>query len=167
MTTVAQRLGHPLAGAAEQAKIDVAETGSAQIDLSVVESGLAATLHQAGAAAAIEADLQRIVDAAAAAVRLAGAAPAAVDVLEFTGGSTRLALLVQRIAACVTRGAASRNRLPLTLVRAMGRRNSPGASQVEPEGSVSVGGVGLRAVAKPDAARFVGPVAAASRRPSA
>jgi hypothetical chaperone protein len=100
MTTVTQRLGHALAGAAEQAKIDVAETGYAQIDLSVVEPGLAATLHAAGAAAAIEADLQRIVDAAAEAARLAGVAPDAVDVLYFTGGSTGLAPLVQRIAAC-------------------------------------------------------------------
>ena len=100
MTTVTQRLGHALAGAAEQAKIDVAETGFAQIDLSVLEQGLAATLQEAGAAAAIEADLQRIVGAAAEAARLAGVAPAAVDVLYFTGGSTGLAPLVQRIAAC-------------------------------------------------------------------
>jgi len=100
MTAVTERLGHALAGAAEQAKIDVAEGGRATIDLSAVEQGLSATLHEAGAAAAIEADLQRIVSAAAEAARLAGVAHDAVDVLYFTGGSTGLAPLVNRIAAC-------------------------------------------------------------------
>ncbi|HSQ72275.1 MAG TPA: Hsp70 family protein [Rubrivivax sp.] len=100
MTAVTERLGHALAGAAEQAKIDVAEGGRATIDLSAVEQGLSATLHEAGAATAIEADLQRIVSAAAEAARLAGVAPDAVDVLYFTGGSTGLAPLVNRIAAC-------------------------------------------------------------------
>lgn len=100
MTTVSQRLGHALAGAAEQAKIDVAQGGQAHIDLSLVERGLAASLHEAGAAAAIEADLQRIVSAATEAARLAGVSPGAVDVLYFTGGSTGLAPLVSRIAAC-------------------------------------------------------------------
>ena len=100
MATVTQRLGHALAAAAEQAKIDVAQDGHAQIDLAIVESGLATALHEADAAAAIEVDLQRIVGAAAATVRLAGLAPDAVDVLYFTGGSTGLSPLVNRIAAC-------------------------------------------------------------------
>jgi len=98
--TVTQRLGHALAAAAEQAKIDVAEHGQARIDLSALEHGLAASLHEAGAAAAIENDLQRIVRAGRETVRLAGVAPSAVDVLYFTGGSTGLTSLVDRIAAC-------------------------------------------------------------------
>jgi hypothetical chaperone protein len=100
MTTVTQRLGHALAGAAEQAKIDVAERGQAQIDLSVVEPGLAAALNEARAAAAIEADLQFIVAAGRETARLAGVPAGAVDALYFTGGSTGLAPLVDRIAAC-------------------------------------------------------------------
>ena len=100
MGTVTQRLGHALAAAAEQAKIDVAQHGQAGIDLSVLEHGLAATLHEAEAAAAIEADLARIVLAARETVALAGVAPAAVDVVYFTGGSTGLRPLVDRIAAC-------------------------------------------------------------------
>lgn len=100
MITVTQRLGHALAAAAEQAKIDVAQQGQAQIDLSALERGLAATLHEAGAAAAIETDLARIVLAARETVRLAGVAPPAVDVVYFTGGSTGLTPLVDRIAAC-------------------------------------------------------------------
>jgi hypothetical chaperone protein len=99
MTTVTERLGHALAAAAEQAKIEVAEGGQARIDLSALEAGLAATLHEAGAAEAIEADLARIVDAATEAARRAGVAPDAVDVVYFTGGSTGLAPLVRRIAA--------------------------------------------------------------------
>ena len=100
MTTVTQRLGHALAAAAEAAKIDVAQRGQAQIDLSALERGLSATLNEAGAAAAIEADLERIVLAARETARLAGVSPPAVDALYFTGGSTGLTPLVDRIAAC-------------------------------------------------------------------
>ena len=99
MVAVQQRLGHALAAAAEQAKIDVALHGRAQIDLSVLDRGLAALLSQAQAAAAIEADLERIVQAAGDTARMAGVAPQAVDVLYFTGGSTGLQPLVERIAA--------------------------------------------------------------------
>ncbi len=91
------RLGHALAAAAEQAKIDVATQGLAEIDLDEVESGLAARLDEPTAGRAIEADLQRIVEAARETVRLAGLEPAAVDTLYFTGGSTGLAPLVARI----------------------------------------------------------------------
>ena len=99
MATVEDRLGHALAAAAEQAKIDVATQGQALIDLSIVENGLAAGLKEAQAAAAIEADLQRIVDAAAQTARMAGVSADDVDVLYFTGGSTGLTPLVDRIAA--------------------------------------------------------------------
>jgi hypothetical chaperone protein len=99
MATLEERLGHALAAAAEQAKIDVAQQGEAHIDLGVLETGLAAGLKEGQAAAAIEADLQRVVQAAAETARLAGIACDAVDVLYFTGGSTGLAPLVDRIAA--------------------------------------------------------------------
>ena len=99
LAAVEQRLGHALAAAAEQAKIDVALHGSAHIDLSVLEHGLHAGLHETQAAAAIEADLERIVQAARDTVALAGVAPERVDVLYFTGGSTALGALVRRIGA--------------------------------------------------------------------
>jgi len=99
MATVEERLGHALAAAAEQAKIDVATRGEALIDLSALEHGLAAGLKEARAAEALETDLQRIVLAAAETARMAGVAPDAVDVLYFTGGSTGLQPLVDRIAA--------------------------------------------------------------------
>jgi len=98
-TALQERLGHALAAAAEQAKIDVAQEGSAQIDLGLLETGLMAELHEAQASAAIEADLAQIVSAAQETVRQAGVAPATVDVLYFTGGSTGLQALVDRIAA--------------------------------------------------------------------
>lgn len=99
MAVLTQRLGHALAAAAEQAKIDVATHGAAAIDLFEVESRLAATLDEPVAAEAIETDLERIVQAARDTARQAGLQPDAVDTLYFTGGSTGLTALVQRIAA--------------------------------------------------------------------
>lgn len=99
MRAVSERLGHALAAAAEQAKIDVATSGMAQIPLASLETGLAAALHEDRAAEAIEADLGRIVQAAAETARMAGVAPETVDVVYFTGGSTGLRALVDRIAA--------------------------------------------------------------------
>ena len=69
------------AAAAEQAKIDVATSGLAQIDLQVLEAGLAATLHEAHAAQALEADLAHIVQAARETARQAGLAPQDLDAL--------------------------------------------------------------------------------------
>jgi hypothetical chaperone protein len=100
MAIVTRRLGHALAGAAEAAKIAVASQADAsaqRIDLAGVEPGLAAQLEPAAAARALDADLQRIVDAAAHAVRLAWMAPDRVHALYFTGGSTGLAALTDRI----------------------------------------------------------------------
>ncbi len=99
MAAVQERLGHALANAAEQAKIDVALHGSAQIDLQVLERGLHSSLQAAQAADTLQADLAAIVAAAHETVRRAGVAPAAVDVLFFTGGSTGLQSLVDGIAA--------------------------------------------------------------------
>ena len=84
----------------EQAKIDVALHGTAQIDLWLLERGLQATLQEDQAAGAIEADLELIVRAARETGRLAGLAASDVDVVYFTGGSTGLTPLVDRIAAC-------------------------------------------------------------------
>ncbi len=99
MRVLDERLGHGLAAAAERAKIDVAGHGRATIALDAMEDGLAATLAEPQAAAAIGADLGRIVDAAAETARLAGVAREQVEVLYFTGGSTGLAPLVERIGA--------------------------------------------------------------------
>jgi len=97
MQVLNQRLGHALAAAAEQAKIDVATDGRAAIALDEVERGLAAAIDEPTAAAAIEADLERIVQAARETARRAGLAPEAIYTLYFTGGSTGLPSLVRRI----------------------------------------------------------------------
>lgn len=99
MRVVSRRLGHALAADAEAAKIAVAQGGATTIALDTVDAGLQVALDASQAAAAVEADLQRIVDASLETVRLAGLTAADVDVLYFTGGSTGLASLVERIAA--------------------------------------------------------------------
>ena len=99
MTVLEERLGHALAAAAEQAKIDVAQHGQARIALEMLETGLSARLDATQAAQAIEADVQRIVAAATETARRAGLSAGQVDALYFTGGSTGLQSLVDRIAA--------------------------------------------------------------------
>jgi hypothetical chaperone protein len=97
MQVLNRRLGHALAAAAEQAKIDVATDGRAAITLDEVERDLAAAIDEPVAAEAIESDLERIVQAARETARRAGLAPEAIDTLYFTGGSTGLPSLVRRI----------------------------------------------------------------------
>jgi len=99
MTVVTERLGHELAARAEGAKIDVADGGDTQIDLSHVERRLGVALAEPQAVAAIDADIERIVETARRTAADAGLAPERIDALYFTGGSTGLRLLAQRIAA--------------------------------------------------------------------
>ena len=99
MTIVTERLGHELAARAEGAKIEVADGGDTQIDLSHAERGLGVALAEPQAVAAIDADIERIVETARRTAVDAGLAPERIDALYFTGGSTGLRLLAQRIAA--------------------------------------------------------------------
>ena len=99
MTVVNARLGHALMVQAEAAKIAVADGGDTRVTLDAIEPGLQVPLQAAQALAALDADLRRIVDAADATLRQAGLAHERVDALYFTGGSTGLAALAQRIAA--------------------------------------------------------------------
>src|SRR5664280_2988482 len=94
---VGERLGHDLLARAEAAKIAVAEGGAAVIDLQRVEAGLAASLDEGRAQAALDADLERIVAAARRTVADAGLAVEAIDALYFTGGSTGLRMLADRL----------------------------------------------------------------------
>lgn len=98
MTVITERLGHELAARAEEAKIAVAQGGDTRIDLGVVENRLAVSLSEREAVEAIDADIERIAAAARETVRQAGLQATQVDALYFTGGSTGLRLLSERIA---------------------------------------------------------------------
>ena len=99
MDVVEHRLGHALIGQAEAAKIAVAEGGSTRIDLSLIEAGLERTVQEAEAIDAIDSDLAQIVAAADETLAQAGIRADQVGALYFTGGSTGLRPLAQRIAA--------------------------------------------------------------------
>lgn len=99
MTVVEEQMGHALMGQAEAAKIAVAEGGSTVIDLKQLERGLQTTLDEGQAVQALDADLQRIVDAAKETLVQAGVSADGVDAVYFTGGSTGFRPLTERIAA--------------------------------------------------------------------
>ena len=99
MTILTQRLGHGLAACAEDAKIALSAAPTAHIDLALIEPHLAVDISEAQAMDAIAADRERIVQAARDTLRQAGLAPARLDAIYFTGGSTGLGTLVRAIAA--------------------------------------------------------------------
>jgi hypothetical chaperone protein len=99
MAVIDQRLGHALIARAEGAKIAVAEGGQTVIDLGLIEAGLRASIDEAQAVSALDADLDRIVQAADDTLSQAGVPRARIDALYFTGGSTGFRPLADRIAA--------------------------------------------------------------------
>lgn len=99
MRVLDERLGHALIGQAEAAKIAVAQGGSTRIELDRLEDGLAVQLDEAQAVQALDADLQRVVNAVDETLQAAGVHAEAVDVVYFTGGSTGFKPLTDRIAA--------------------------------------------------------------------
>ena len=99
MTVVTERLGHELAARAEAAKIAVAEGGDTHIDLGHVERALGMAVTERDAVQAIDGDIAAIVNAAQVTAMQAGLKPEHINALYFTGGSTGLRLLAQRIAA--------------------------------------------------------------------
>ena len=103
MTVLQHRLGHQLAGAVERAKIEVAHSGTSRIDPGTVEPGLSVDLALAQVLAAIEFDLDAIVEAALRTVALCGLASDRIDAVYFTGGSTGLQVLRARILAALPR----------------------------------------------------------------
>lgn len=98
MAVIEDRLGHELAARAEAAKIAVAAGGETEIDLSLVERGLQLRFDSEQAGQALQADIERIARAGRETVALAGLQLSDVDALYFTGGSTGLLPLAQRVA---------------------------------------------------------------------
>jgi hypothetical chaperone protein len=76
----------------------VAESRSTRIALEQVERGLDIEVSEAGVIACVEDDMARIAEASLQTVAMAGLEAAQVDAVYFTGGSTGLAPLAQRIA---------------------------------------------------------------------
>lgn len=99
MRVVTERLGHELAARAEGAKIAVAAGGAVTVDLGRVEPGLSVEVNEAQVVRAVEDEVERIVAAARETVALAGLGSDAVDALYFTGGSTGLRFLAERLRA--------------------------------------------------------------------
>jgi len=99
LRVVVDRLGHDLLARAEAAKIAVSDGGDARIDLDRLEAGLAVWLSEASAQRALGDDADRIVAVARATVAQSGLDADAVAALYFTGGSTGLRLLTNRLAA--------------------------------------------------------------------
>jgi hypothetical chaperone protein len=99
MRVVHERLGHTLIGMAESAKIAVSAGGDTTVDCAAIEAGLQVTLTEQQALEALDADLSHIVTAAHHTVKLAGLKARDVSALYFTGGSTGLRLLTQRLHA--------------------------------------------------------------------
>ncbi len=93
------REGHRIAGLVEDAKVAVADSGSTAIDLAFIEAGLTAAVDDVLLDQAIRASVGRIADTAVATVRDAGVDPGQVGAVYFTGGSTGIRALRERIAA--------------------------------------------------------------------
>jgi hypothetical chaperone protein len=91
--------GHDLAACAESAKIAVSESGTATIDLGFVEPGLYVPVDDHELRVALDHDVERIVATARESVRLAQLDPDQIGAVYFTGGSTGLDFLVDRIGA--------------------------------------------------------------------
>ncbi|HTJ95338.1 MAG TPA: Hsp70 family protein [Pararobbsia sp.] len=99
MTVIDHRLGHALAGRAEDAKIAVSAGGECTIDLGDVEAALQTAFDNAGLIASSREETRRIVEAARETVAMAGIPAHRLDALYFTGGSTGLKFLTDALAA--------------------------------------------------------------------
>lgn len=91
--------GHDLAAAAERAKIAVSESHDAVIALDFIEPELSVAVDEPELDSALETDVERIVATARATVRLAQLESGRIDALYFTGGSTGLQTLVDKLAS--------------------------------------------------------------------
>jgi hypothetical chaperone protein len=98
MRVVEQRLGHALAARGEEAKIGVSAGGETMIDLETVEADLRLAFCDGQLVEAGREETRRIVQAARDTVQAAGVAPANVDALYFTGGSTGLRFLTEALS---------------------------------------------------------------------
>ena len=96
---VRERAGHWLAMQVERAKIELSDAPVAQIDIGRIAAGETATLHRAGLELAIEGLVMSVEQTVARLLKDAGVTAAAIDTVFFTGGSSGVPLLRQRVLA--------------------------------------------------------------------
>ena len=99
MRVLTQHRGHELAARAESAKIAVSESGAVSIDLEFIEPNLRLPFIEGEQQSALQDDVDRIVDTARQAVRMAQLDAREIDAVYFTGGSTGLDFMAARLAA--------------------------------------------------------------------
>jgi hypothetical chaperone protein len=97
MRVLEERLGHQLVATAEHIKVNAAENGQATADLSHIEADLHREWDAQQMARALQDDIERIANAAAETLRRAGIAQNQVQLVYFTGGSSRLKLLANAV----------------------------------------------------------------------
>jgi hypothetical chaperone protein len=103
LSVVRRRLGHRLAFAVEDAKIQLSAQALATVPLAFIEAGLAATASRGDFDRAIGARVDRLYRTARDCIVAAGLSPAAIDTIFLTGGSSR----VPAVRAAVARAAPS------------------------------------------------------------
>ncbi|OOG37906.1 Hsp70 family protein [Polaromonas sp. A23] len=96
---VAERAGHWLAMQVEEAKIALSGTPQTELNLGRIDPGEVLVLHRADFDAAIGELTDTVARAVTGLLRDAGVLPAQVDTVFFTGGSSSVPLLRERVAA--------------------------------------------------------------------
>jgi hypothetical chaperone protein len=96
---VRERAGHWLALQVEEAKIALSDADMAQIDIGRIAEGESISLHRADLNSAIDGLVTSVEQTVARLLRDAGVAAAGIDTVFFTGGSSSVPLLRQRILA--------------------------------------------------------------------
>lgn len=126
ISIVAHREGHRLAGAVEDAKIDLTDADETRLAFHGEEIDLTPPITRADLSRAIAAGVDRIEDKLREVVAVAGLTADRIDTLILTGGSTRIPMILDRL-----------------------RRNFPSAQMVETDAFGSVGlGLAIDAVRK-------------------
>ncbi|OZI60840.1 Hsp70 family protein [Bordetella genomosp. 11] len=99
LSLVKERAGHWLSLQVEKAKIDLSETAAARADLERISAGLSLDLTRADLDDATAPLIERIENTVAALLRDADIDAGGIDTVFFTGGSSRVSQLRERISA--------------------------------------------------------------------
>jgi len=97
MSIVAHREGHALAGAVEQAKIDLTDSAAAEVGFEGEEASIEVPVTREQLAQALAASIDRIEATIASTLGLAGLAADRIETLILTGGSTQIPAIMARL----------------------------------------------------------------------